>query len=101
MRKRTSVLAATVVALSLAVIPAVPALAQSGSGSAVCNTTWSYTWVNSTQTIRHTHDIGSYWEYIDKPAGVSSHRGIWEPGAVFMSLTTPGNFSGAVYGCSA
>jgi hypothetical protein len=101
MKKRTSAIAATVLALGLTVAAVVPANAQSGAGTSTCSSTYSYTWANSTQSIAHRHESGGQWVQSTKPAGVSSYKGWYKPGPVYMTLNTAGNFSGAVYGCTA
>ncbi len=101
MSRTALTITAAAVALAFTLGIAAPAVAQSGSGSSNCATTWSFTRANSTQSLRHTHEYGGFWRSTVLPSGASSWRGIWRPGVVFMTLSTPGNYSFAVFGCSA
>lgn len=100
MRKILSAAAAGTLAIGLALATAAPAHAESGSGYATCSVTYSWTYANSNAQIKHFHQHSNEWAYVYKPAGVSSWKKWWSPGAVFMTLeTTTGGFSGEVYGC--
>lgn len=101
MKKRTSTLAAAALAFSIALIPAISAHAQTGQGYANCGSTWSFTRANSTQSLTHYHSIPGLWRKTTKPAGISTYKGFYQEGLVWMELSSPGNFSGAVYGCTA
>lgn len=102
-KKRTSTLVAAALALSIALIPAISAQAQTGQGYANCGSTWSFTRANSTQSLTHYHSLVGVglWKRVTKPAGISTFKGFYQEGLVWMELSSPGNFSGAVYGCSA
>lgn len=75
---------------------------QFGGGYATCSSTWSYTWANSTASITHMHQADLLKRQVDRPAGVSTFKGHYRyNGATWMELDTSGNYSGAVFGCSA
>ena len=102
MRRRIGATAATTIALALVITPVVPAFAQFGGGYATCSSTWSYTWANSTASITHMHQADLLKRQVDRPAGVSTFKGHYRyNGATWMELDTSGNYSGAVFGCSA
>lgn len=94
-------MAAAILSLGLVATAVTPAQAQWGSGTANCGSSWSFTRANSTARLYHLHETSGMKGGDDYAAGISSHREFWKPGSVYMTLDTSGNYSGAVFGCSA
>ena len=93
--------AAVALALGITLATAPAANAEWLNGHSNCTTTWSYTWANSTASLKHLHETGGQKRYVTKPSGVSSYKGWLRPGNVYFELDTSGTFSGEVMGCAA